>query len=165
MINMLGLLEVFLILLIGFGIFSFVSRQRISTAVDRLKIPELAAYIIIAVPLILVEEFLTAEGPYLSTIVVTLPAFLFFFLILFVIIRIFKINYLGASAVFGAMGWVNEFLLVGRLWSLASLPVVLLVMSILAFMIYAVLALLPTYYITNWSERTAQSQKDRTGII
>ena len=157
---MLSLYVVFLVWVVGFGAFSLLSKEKVCAAVGRLNLSKPVSFAIIAVPLILVEEYLTAEGPYLSTIAITIPAFLFFFLILYAIIRAFKLRYRGAAAVYGVLGWINEFLIVGRLRTLSSSISVLLLMSILAFLIYAVLALLPTYYITDWNEQVERPHNE-----
>lgn len=48
----------------------------------------------------------------------------------------------------GALGWINEFLIVGRIHLMDGL--VLLIMSVLCWMIYAVMAILPSYYLQYW---------------
>jgi hypothetical protein len=60
---------------------------------------------------------------------------------------LFRSSFILASLLFGAMGVFNEFILVGRICVLRERPAVLLILCALCFLIYAVMAIWPTYYL------------------
>lgn len=139
------LTTVFLIWVIGFGGLSLFVKDKLALKLLKIKLPTILTYLLIATPLILVEEFLTCETSYFSCITFTYPAFLLMFLILFAFIKVFKLTLWPAVSVFGLMGWINEFILVGRIDDMSG--AVLLIMSVLAFLIYFVLAIIPVAYL------------------
>lgn len=137
--------EIFLVWVVGIGTGSILLKQRIASLARLIPLPCLVMYGIIATPLILLEEALTIEVPYFWGVLPRLAAFYILFLPLYIIQRFTKCSYITASLLFGIGGWINEFLLVGRihLWT----GLVLWLMSLFCFLIYAVLALLPSYYL------------------
>lgn len=142
------LVGVFLIWVLGFGTLSYFARDRVISLFSRSPLPRMANYYIILLPLVLVEEYLTCEiTPYLSCIQVTVPVFALFFALIYIIQKYAKLSWLHAAALAGILGWVAEFIGVGRLPVIAAAgPAILAIMSVLCFLIYAVLAMLPSYY-------------------
>ena len=141
----LTLLQVFLIWVAGFGTVSILARRKVATLASEVRLPCVVKYYIIATPIILLEESLTLEVPYFWGIIPILAAFYVLFLPLYVIQRVTRCSFVFASLLFGAMGCFNEFILVGRIRSLDG-PV-LLIMCPLCFLIYAVMAIMPSYYL------------------
>lgn len=140
------LTQVFLIWIVGFGMLSYVLKNKVSEIFLKSKLPEIINYYIILTPLVLIEEFLTCETqPYLSCIKITLPAFYILFIFLYLIQRYSKLNYVAVSFVFGLIGWFNEFIIVGRINKLS--PPIIILFTALVISIYAVIAILPSYYL------------------
>ncbi len=146
------LLQVFVIWVAGFGTVSFMARRPVAKWVDRLYLPHVIKYYIIATPVILLEEALTIEVPYFWGIIPMLAAFYVWFLPLYLIQRVTRCSYVLASLLFGSMGCFNEFVLVGRARNMDGS--VFLIMCPLCFLIYAVMAILPSYF----SQATARSE-------
>ncbi len=141
-----SLTQVFLIWIVGFGMLSYVLKNKVSEIFLKSKLPEIINYYIILTPLVLIEEFLTCETqPYLSCIKITLPAFYILFIFLYLIQRYSKLNYVAVSFVFGLIGWFNEFIIVGRINKLS--PPIIILFTALVISIYAVIAILPSYYL------------------
>jgi len=154
------LTEVFLIWIVGFGTLSYMLREKVAGILLRSKLPSIVNYYIILTPLVLIEEFLTCEiQPYLSCIRVTLIAFYILFIPLYFIQRFTRIGHVGMSVLFGLIGWLNEFILVGRIHEL-SLPIIIL-FTALVIPIYAVLAILPCYYLEKSLSSQASSLSKR----
>ena len=110
------------------------------------RLPRIINYFIILTPLVLVEEFLTCDiRPYLSRVKITLPAFYLLFIVLYFVQRFAKTNYRTTSIIFGCIGWFTEFVVNGLMYILPIPTTVLF--SVLVVLIYAVLALMPTYYL------------------
>ncbi len=125
---------------------SYVLKNKVSEIFLKSKLPEIINYYIILTPLVLIEEFLTCETqPYLSCIKITLPAFYILFIFLYLIQRYSKLNYVAVSFVFGLIGWFNEFIIVGRINKLS--PPIIILFTALVISIYAVIAILPSYYL------------------
>lgn len=141
----LTLLQVFLIWVVGFGGVSILARRKAVALINRIRLPRLAKYYIIATPVILLEEALTIEAPYFWGILPVLAAFYVMFLLLYLIQRYSICSFWMAALLFGALGCFNEFVLVGRMHQLDGW--VLFVMFTLCFLIYAVMAILPSYYL------------------
>ncbi|MCK5615679.1 hypothetical protein KAR91_78165 [Candidatus Pacearchaeota archaeon] len=141
----LTLTQVFLIWVLGFGIISMISKEKIVNIFKKSKLPTILNYYIILTPLVLIEEALTCETPFFSCIKVTLIAFYLFFLILYFIQKTFKLGYIKTSIIFGLIGWVNEFIIVGRINVLT--PPQIILFTVLGILIYSVLAILPSYYL------------------
>jgi len=138
--------QVILIWIVGFGTLSYLSRKRVAEVFLKSRLPRIVNYYIILTPLVLVEEYLTCEiQPYLSCIQVTLIAFYILFILPYFIQRFIKLSYARTSILFGLIGWVNEFLVVGRIYKL-PVPITIL-FSVLVVPIYGVLAILPSYYL------------------
>ena len=70
--------------------------------------------------------------------------FCLFFFVLHLLQRVTRCHWIVASGVFGVVGWANEFLIVGRIMQMGG--ILLVVMSVLCVLIYAVMAILPSYY-------------------
>jgi hypothetical protein len=140
-----SLLLVFIIWVVGFGSFSIKARERIAQAASRIKAPIVVKYYLLLLPVILLEEALTIEVPYFWCILPMVVAFYIIFLPIYLFQRFTRCSYLAAAAAAGCLGWVNEFLIVGRINQLQRLT--LLVMSILGWLIYAVMAILPAAYL------------------
>jgi hypothetical protein len=141
----LTLSQVFLIWVAGFGTVSLMARQRLADLVEGLRLPRMIKYYAIATPIILMEEALTMEVPYFRGILPMLAAFYIMFLPLYFIQRVTGCSFVLASLLFGALGCFNEFILVGRIHQLSG--GVLLVMGPLCFLIYSVMAILPSYFL------------------
>ncbi|PIS04547.1 MAG: hypothetical protein COT81_05885 [Candidatus Buchananbacteria bacterium CG10_big_fil_rev_8_21_14_0_10_42_9] len=141
------LIEVFLYWIIIIGGLSFFLKDFFANNIKKYSpFGRPINFLILAFPLVLIEEYLTCETPYKECIVITLPAFLILYLILYFIQKKFKLSYLKASVTLGVLGWINEFILVGRINEL-TLPLLVL-FSILGFLIYFVLAIIPSYYLS-----------------
>lgn len=145
----LTLMQVFILWIVGVGSISYYIKDTIARVFSQSKLPRIVAYYSIATPLILIEEFLTCETPFFTCIQTTLPAFYIFFLILFGIQIFFNLSYLRSSIIFGMLGWVNEFIFVGRIYEL-SIPHIVL-FTILVIPIYAIVALIPSNYLQKTS--------------
>jgi hypothetical protein len=140
-----SLLMVFIVWVVDFGSFSVAARKQVAQAAARIKAPIVVKYYLLLLPVVLLEEVLTIEVPYFWGILPMVVAFSIVFLPIFMFQRLTRCSYLAAAAVAGCLGWVNEFLIVGRI-SLLQGPT-LLVMSILGWLIYAVMAILPAAYL------------------
>jgi hypothetical protein len=136
-----------LIWVLGCGALSFLLKDQVLLGLSKLSYPRLVKFFILTTPLILIEEFLTCEIAFLSCIKVTLPAFSFLlWLFVYLLNKWKKLPYLLTSLIFGLMGWVNEFILVGRIhWYPLK---IILIVSPITVLIYAVLAILPAYYLS-----------------
>jgi len=141
----LTLTQVLVLWVAGFGALSLAVRERVVRFVRMFSAPRFVLYCALVLPLVLVEERLTCETQYVSCISVTIPAFMALFAALYGIDRLFHPRAAVLIMVFGAIGWANEFIAVGRVFSLSSMQV--LVLSPLAFAIYAVLAIIPVHYL------------------
>jgi hypothetical protein len=98
---------------------------------------------------------LTIETPYFWNVVPMVLAFYVMLLPLYLIQRYTRCSFVLASALFGAWGCFNEFILVGRIHEMGG--VVLLIMCSLCFLIYAVIAILPTYYVQASAETRSRN--------
>ncbi len=141
----LTLSQVFLIWVAGFGTVSLMARHRLTDLVEGLRLPRMMKYYLIATPMILMEEALTIEVPYFWGILPMLVVFYIMFLPLYLIQRVTRCSFVLASLLFGALGCFNEFIFVGRIHQLNG--GVLLVMASLCFLIYSVMAILPSYFL------------------
>lgn len=141
----LTLLQVFLFWVAGFGTASFAARRKVAALAERLPAPRMIKYFVVATPVILLEEAFTIETPYFWGILLMLIAFYIMFFPLYLVQRYSRCSFLLASMLFGSWGCFNEFVLVGRMRELDG-PV-LLVMCLLCFLIYAVMAVLPSCYL------------------
>ncbi len=139
------LLVVFLVWILGFGVFSIAFRKMIARYIAYLNIPVFLKYYLILTPIILLEEALTIEVPYFWGILPMIVVFYIFFLLLYLFQRITRCSWLVLSILCGSLGWVNEFLIVGRIHQVNGLALVIL--SILCWLIYAVMAILPSAYL------------------
>ena len=74
-----------------------------------------------------------------------LVVFQIMFLPLYFIQRVTRCSFVLASLLFGAWGCFNEFILAGRIHQLSG--AILLLMVSLCFLIYSVMAILPSYYL------------------
>lgn len=142
----LPLLVVFLIWVIGFGSLFLAIKEKVAKIFLKNKLPRWINYLLIPIVPILIEESLTCESSFPYFVSVILPAFLLFFLILYFFQKTFKLSWRQGIIVFGILGTFNEFFVVGRVYLLLSMPVILAIMIVICFCIYAVLAILPSYY-------------------
>ncbi len=125
--------------------------------VDRSPFPSIVNYYILITPLVIIEEYLTCETPYLQCISVTLPAFYILFFGLYLVMRRFSLGGKRAVIYFGLLGWINEFILVGRLFRYTLFEN--LVLGILVIPIYAVLAIIPAHYV----EKNQRTNHNKAG--
>lgn len=135
---------IFFIWIIGFGILSFILKEKIYNYFLKIKLPQIIIFLTIATPLILIEEFLTCETPFFKCIIITYPAFIFFLIINYFIQKKLNLNYLYSSLIFGLIGWFNEFILVGRIYQLDLVTIILF--SIIVIPIYSIIAIIPSFY-------------------
>lgn len=132
--------------IIGFGgLFNFFKKRLGRFFVLHSKLPVILNYYIIATPVILIEEFLTCETPFLQCITHTLPAFYLLFLIIYIIQNYFKLSYINLSLIFGFLGWFNEMFLVGRIFTYDIFDFIII--TVLVVPIYFVVAILPVFYL------------------
>lgn len=141
----LTLSQVFVIWVAGFGTVSLMARHRLTDLVEGVRLPRMIKYYAIATPIILMEEALTMEVPYFWGILPMLAVFYLMFLPLYLIQRVTRCSFVLASLLFGALGCFNEFIFAGRIHELNG--GVLLVMGPLCFLIYGVMAILPSYFL------------------
>ena len=141
----LTLSQVFLIWVAGFGTASLMARHRLADLVEGLRLPRIIKYYAIATPIILIEEALTIEVPYFWGILPMLVVFYIMFFLFYLIQRVTRCSFVIASLLFGALGCFNEFIIVGRIHQLNA--GVLLIMGSLCFLIYSVMAILPSYFL------------------
>ncbi|MBI5723084.1 MAG: hypothetical protein HZA50_03920 [Planctomycetes bacterium] len=141
------LLLVFVVWVLGFGTFSIVSRKVVATTVARFHAPKIVNYYLILTPIILLEEALNIEVPYFWGIIPIIFSFyICTFLPIYIFQRLTRSSWLVTSAVCGFLGWINEFLLGGRIHHVNN-GLVLAVLGILCWLIYAVMAILPSAYL------------------
>jgi hypothetical protein len=143
----LSLTVVFLIWVCGFSLLFCLLRDHVVRIASRSPLPVPVNYYLILTPLVLAEEFLTCETPYFSCIRVTLVAFWIFFVFIYLAQYLFRLSWQGVCLLCGILGWINEFLLVGRLSVFQISVPIALILSVLCVLIYAVLALFPAYYL------------------
>jgi len=148
-----SLVSVFFVWVVGFGLLSVLLRGRVSRLLLWSRLPRIVNYYILLTPLVLIEESLTCESPYFSCITLTLPAFYFLFLLLYLMQSRLRMGHVKTAMIFGVIGWFDEFILVGRLFHLPF--VIVLIVTPLTIAIYAVLAILPSYYLEQEIKRRA----------
>lgn len=136
---------VFVVWVLGFGMLSLATRNVVARNVARWKLPLIFKYYLILTPIVLLEEALTIEVPYFWGILPILAAFYLFFFLLFLFQRFTRVSFFVTSLIFGGLGWINEFLFVGRIYQISGLA--LFIMSILCWLIYSVMAILPSAYL------------------
>ncbi len=158
--KLMRLLIIFLVWVLGFGTFSIVFRKTIAKYVIHFNLPVFLKYYLILTPIILLEEALTIEVPYFWGIIPMIVVFYIFFLLLYLIQRSTRCSYLVLSIICGCLGWVNEFLIVGRIYRVDGLALVLL--SVLCWLIYAVMAILPSAYLQRELDLRAQITNSAT---
>jgi hypothetical protein len=142
------LTQVFLFWVLGFGAFALLTRRRAAAIARRTRLPRILAYYLLVTPAILVEEAFTIEVPYFWGILPMIAVFYILFLPLYLVQRFSRCCFILASLLFGAMGVFNEFIVVGRIWALEAAPwPVLVILCALCFLIYAVMAIWPTYHL------------------
>jgi hypothetical protein len=145
---------VFIVWVVGFGLFSILTRTQISRMLLKVGLPVIAGYYILLLPIIMIEESLTIEVPYFWGIVPMLITFSIFFLLLFIIQKLFTAKSMLMVCLCGTLGWVNEFLVVGRIHQMGGL--ILVIMSILCWLIYAVMEILPATYVQDHYARSQE---------
>ena len=148
------LTQVFLLWVLGFGTLAWCTRRRVAALARRTHLPRVLNYYLLVTPVILLEEALTIEVPYFWGILPMLLAFYILFLPLYLVQRYSRCSFVLASLLFGAMGCANEFLVVGRIRQVDEWQV-LVILNALCFLIYAVMALWPTYYLEAALAQTA----------
>lgn len=137
---------VVLIWIMGCGSLFLFIKSFIVQLTTNLRLPRVIIYLLVSTLPILFEEYLTCEAPYGSCVSITLWAFYFLFLILYTLQTYFKLSWQKAIFLFGLIGWYNEFLLVGRIY---DYPIkITAVLTPITILIYAVLAILPAYYLS-----------------
>jgi hypothetical protein len=154
-VKRLLLTQVFLFWVVGFGTLSWLIRKLVARLVSKTGLPRVVNYYILVTPItpiVCLEEALTIEIPYFWGILPRLLAAYILFLPLFLLQRYSRISALAASLLFGAFGCFNEFILVGRINQIDNW-LVLTVMLGLCFLIYAIMAWLPSYYLGTTVER------------
>jgi hypothetical protein len=147
------LLQVFIFYVLTVGILSFYYKERFFLLFKNLPFPAVHFWFI-AIFISVIEEFFTAGTDFPNRLLTTVPIFLLMFLCIFLIYKKLKLSHTSLIVIFGLIGTVNEFLVVGRIF---IYPVsASLVMIPLTFLIYAVTAYLPTWYLTRGDkEKTA----------
>lgn len=143
--------QIVFIWIIGGGILSWLLKDIIVAKLQSLAWRRLAKFYLIVIPLILIEEFLTCETPYLSCLKITLPAFCFLLLFVYWIGIFTRMPYWLTTILFGLFGWYDEFILVGRLYRYPSN--ITLILTPITILIYMLLAFLPSYYLSKTRAR------------
>ncbi len=140
-----SLVVIFIVWVLGFGAFSIASRKGIAKYVAHFNMPRFLKYYLILTPIILLEESLTIEVPYFWGIIPMIVVFYIFFLLLYLFQSLTRCSYVVLSVICGCLGWINEFLIVGRIHQVDGLA--LGILSVLCWLIYAVMAILPSAYL------------------
>jgi hypothetical protein len=156
MIPHLSITQVFIVWVLGFGAFSLWSKKFIAQAVNRLNLPSLFKYFLVLTPVALLEESLTIQQPYFWGIIPIMIAFYIVFFVIYLFQRYTRSSYLTSAIVAGCVGWVTEFFMNGLINQVSGL--ILIVMSVLCFFIYAVMALLPGYCLQYELQKKAENQ-------
>lgn len=152
------LAEVFVYWVLGFGGLSLLTRKAVARLARKTRLPRIVNYYLILTPVILIEEALTIEVPYFWGILPMVAVFYIMFLPLYLVQRYGRRSFLLVSLFFGAWGVFNEFIVVGRIYALEAMPrPVLLILCALCFLIYAVMALWPSYYLQASLEETRRA--------
>lgn len=149
------LTQVFLFWVVGFGLLFLWSRKRIAGLFQRMQGAHILRYYLILTPVILLEEAFTIQGPYFSEIVPIVISFYIYYLVIFIIQKVTKFHWLIICLINGILGWVSEFLLNGMIHEV-SLPA-LIVMSPLCVLIYAVMTILPAFWLYREQHRFSES--------
>ena len=144
---------IFLAWVIGFGTCAFLVRERLCQALLNKNVPLLVGYYSLVLPIILIEEALTIEVPYFWGILPMIITFSIYFFLLYLVQRATKASSWQMIILCGTLGWVNEFLIVGRIHQMSGL--ILGIMSILCWLIYAVMEILPSYYVQKYLKERA----------
>lgn len=142
---------VFLVWVLGFGSISIFARNRITRFLLNSKSPFIISYFVLIIPIVLIEKSLTIEVPYFWGIIPMVIIFSIYFLLLLIIQKIFHFGFILMVVISGFLGWINEFLLVGRIHQMSGL--VLVIMSVLCWLIYAVMEILPATLVQNADNR------------
>lgn len=109
-------------------------------------IPALLGYLLISTPFIVIEEAFTCDrATYGDCIPAVIPSFWLLLLFLYPLQRYLKLSWRVAIGVYGVMGCVGEFFIVGRIAE--TLPHQLIVLVPLCILIYAVVAIPSTYWL------------------
>ncbi len=143
------------------GLFLYL-RPKITT-IFTLSIPTYFAYLLIALPIVTVEEALTC-GTFPGCLMVTLPMFFLHLSAFYPLIRYTNISENTLVVLYGFWGTFHEFIISGKLALFApeGIPV-LLIMIGLNTLIYAVIGILPIAYATR-RNRTQDTTVRATAI-
>jgi hypothetical protein len=150
-----SLTAVFFYWVVGFGFLFLLVRDKTASFFHRVKAPLLLRYYLILTPVALVEEAFTIQNPYFWGILPIMISFYIYYLVIFIIQKTTRVHWLAMCLINGLLGWINEFLLGGMIHKVPGLA--LLVMSPLCILIYAVMTILPAY----WLYREQHPPQDR----
>ena len=89
-----------------------------------------------------------------------LLSFYLFFFIIYVLQRFIIHSSAVIIVITGIAGWINEFILVGRIHHF-KFDLVLIVMSFLCFLIYAVMAVIPSFMLQEHIEQLNYNREKR----
>ena len=140
----MDLIIVFLFWVVGFGAFSFALKRKINNWISRIKLPIFLKYYLILTPIIFLEEILTIEVPYFWGVLPILLSFYLLFFFIYLLQRFIIHSYKVIVFITGILGWINEFIFVGRIHQF-EFDLTLIIMSILCCLIYSVMAIIPCY--------------------
>lgn len=147
-------------IVVGIPLFLHFKDSFAALVAEKSNLPRAANYLLILLPLILVEEWLTwdrnvAGNTFGKTITVTLPAFYVLFIALYLAQTRLKLSFKKAMLLTFAVGWFNEMILVGRLASLLGSGQVLaaVLFSVLGPLFYVGIAVLPAGYVAREMEK------------
>ena len=144
--NRFTLTQVFLFWVLGFGSLFWFLRKPISRWLGKFSLPHIVNYYSILLPVILLEEAFTIEVPYFWGILPIILAFYIMVFPVYLLQRWLRFPFWVSCIVMGCWGCFNEFILVGRIKYIDN-GLVLLILVTLCFFIYAVMLILPSYYL------------------
>lgn len=155
----MSLLTIFTLWVLGFGSLSHIAKFAIEQRVNALKIPIILRYYLVLTPIVLLEEALTIEVPYFWGVLPILFAFYLLFLVVYLFQRYLLKSYISAIILAGALGWINEFIIVGRVHKIQN-ALILGVISLICFSIYAVMAIIPSYILQEHLKRLGRQKNN-----
>lgn len=148
---MSNLLVVFFVWVVGFGVLSFYLRDSVAALfIKRSRFPRYVNFLIIALLLVVIEEAFTC-GSFPSCLIITVPAFwlhLLLFYVPLVLFGILRFRFWTIVLLYGLWGSFWEFIVDGKYtWFYEQGVAAFFVLVILNTLIYAVIAMLPVYYL------------------
>lgn len=126
------------------GGLSFKLKKEIAGFIKKIPLSKFWLFLISGISYSIIEENINCPPSGCALIPLTIPIFILFLMILFGIIKIFKIkNFYLAVLIFGIIGWISEFVFGYHKEILWSSGGVVILMSIWVILTYIVIAIIP----------------------